>query len=605
MNIRSPHLRLARLIPTLTATLTLLFNVNPRAQQHSDIVSRLGDFDAYMDKALKDFNTPGICVGIVVTNKLVFAKGYGYRDYDNKLPFTPKTLFPLGSNTKLFTAVAAGMLVEEGKLTWDKPIRQAVPTIQFYNDELNNNVTLRDMLSHRTGVTRHDMMWFKSPFTQKELFDRLRYLEPQEPLRQSFLYNNLMYIAVGHIIELKSGQPWEQFVRERILAPLDMTASVYTIADMLKQPERVVRYREKRDTFELYKAPYYEDTEGVAPAGALISNVEEMSHWLIALMNEGKYNGKQVLPAGVLKATLEPAVARPNDGQALGYWEWLNPDYGMGRYTASYRGHFITYHGGVLQGFVSQVSYMPKERIGVIVLVICDPASLVNIVSFNVYERLLGLDQTPWSERMLERRLANKKAATESRSKAGADRVPNTKPSHALADYAAEYENPAYGIVKIGLKGDQLDFTFHNIQLPLSHFHYDRFDTPDDEQEGRFSVNFRTNPQGDINEAVLSLDEAEAVFTRKAVPLGSRLLEKCAGVYLTPAKLKFEITYKTGTGLSIVWPDSPPRELIQIKSLQFRTPDFADVIYEFLLEKEQVKGLKETKPSGQITYPRQ
>src|SRR5208283_3131302 len=107
------------------------------------------------------------------------------------------------------------------------------------------------------------------------------------------------------------------------------------------------------------------------PAGALISNVEELSHWLIALMNEGKYNGKQVLPAGVLKATLEPAVALPNDGQALGYWELLNPDYGMGRWTASYRGHFITYHGGVLQGFVSQMSYLPKERMGVIVLVIC------------------------------------------------------------------------------------------------------------------------------------------------------------------------------------------------------------------------------------------
>jgi CubicO group peptidase (beta-lactamase class C family) len=583
----------------------LLMGMVARAQQQSDIERRLGDFDAYMQKVLKDFNTPGICVGIVVTNKLVFAKGYGYRDYDNKLPFTPRTLFPLGSNTKLFTAVAAGMLVEEGKLTWDKPIRQAVPTIQFYNDELNNNVTLRDMLSHRTGVTRHDMMWFKSPFTQKELFDRLKYLEPQEPLRQSFIYNNLMYIAVGHIIELKSGQPWEQFVRERIMVPLDMTGSVYTIADMLKQPEPVVRYREKRDTFELYKAPYYEDTEGVAPAGALISNVEEMSHWLIALMNEGKYNGKQVLPVGVLKATLEPAVALPDDGQALGYWEWLNPDYGMGRYTAAYRGHFITYHGGVMQGFVSQMSYLPKERIGVIVFVMCDPASVVNVVGFNVYERLLGLDQTPWSERMLERRLANKKAGSESRSKAGADRVPNTKPSHALVDYTAEYENPVYGIVKIGLKGGQLDFTFHKIQLPLNHFHYDRFDTPDDEQEGQFSVNFRTNPQGDINEAVISLDLAEAVFTRKTVPLGPKLLEKCAGAYLTPTKLKFEVTYNPGTGLAIVWPGSPPRHLIQIKNMQFRTPDFVDVVYEFLLEKEQVKGLKETKPSGQITYPRQ
>src|ERR1700674_5785968 len=200
------------------------------AQDNQNDVSRkLQGFDAYMEKVLKDWNAPGVGVGIVVNDKLVFAKGYGYRDYEKKLPFTPKTLQQIASNSKLFTAVAAGMLVEEGKLTWDKPIRDSVPTIQFYNDQLNNNVTLRDMLSHRTGVARHDLIWFKSPFTRKELFDRLKYLEPQEPMRQAFLYNNLMFSAVGQIIELKSGQRWEQFVREKILTPLDMKTTGYSI----------------------------------------------------------------------------------------------------------------------------------------------------------------------------------------------------------------------------------------------------------------------------------------------------------------------------------------------------------------------------------------
>ncbi len=227
-----------------------------------------------------------------VNDKLVFAKGYGYRDYENKLPFTPKTLCQIASNSKLFTAIAAGMLVQEGKLTWDKPVRESVPTIQFYNDELNNNVSLRDMLSHRTGVTRHDLIWFKSPFTRKELFERLKYLEPQEPMRQSFLYNNLMYSAAGEIIELKSGKRWEQFVGERIIAPLDMSATTFLISEMVKSPDHGVPFNEKRDSFELYKIPFYEDTEGVAPAGAVISNIEDLSHWLIALMNDGKYNQK-------------------------------------------------------------------------------------------------------------------------------------------------------------------------------------------------------------------------------------------------------------------------------------------------------------------------
>jgi CubicO group peptidase (beta-lactamase class C family) len=584
----------------------MTFGLAARAQA-PDISKKLEGFDAYMEQTLKDWNTPGVGVGIVVNDKLVFAKGYGYRDYEKKLPFTSKTLQPIASNSKLFTAVAAGMLVEEGKLTWDKPVRESVPTIQFYNDQLNNNVTLRDMLSHRTGVTRHDLIWFKSTFLRKELFEKLKYLEPQEPMRETFLYNNLMFSAVGQIIELKSGKTWEQFVRERIFAPLEMNTTTYTIADMVKQPDYGVPFREKRDSFELYKIPYYEDTEGVAPAGAIISNIDELSQWLIALMNDGKYNGKQVLPASVLKATIQPAIGLPNTlGEALGYWELLNPAYGMGRETASYRGKLLTFHGGDLPGFHSQVSFLPNDKIGVIVFVISDhSAALYNIISYNVYERLLGMDQTPWSQRRLQQRLAGKKAGTEARAKAGADRVPNTKPSHALAEYAAEYENPAYGILKIGLQGDQLQFGFHEFRFPMSHFHYDRFDTPDDEQYGKFSVNFRTNPQGDVNDAVISLDEAEAVFTRKPPTLDAKLLEKLAGTYVTPTKVKFEVQYQPGAGLALAFPGAPPQKLIPIKGLQFRTPQFADSIYEFVVENGQVKALKERDPSGEFTYARQ
>ena len=241
-----------------------------------------------------------------------------------------------------------------------------------------------------------------------------------------------------------------------------------------------------------------------------------------------------------------------------------------------------------------------------IVLVISDhSAPLYNVVSYNVYERLLGMDQTPWSQRRLQQRLAAKKAGTEARAKAGADRILNTKPSHALADYAGDYENSAYGILKIGLKGDTLQFGFHEFQFPMSHFHYDRFDTPDDEQYGRFSLNFRTNPQGDIDGAVISLDEGEVVFTRKPEPLDPALLEKLAGVYMTPTKVKFQVLYQPGTGLSLAFPGGPPVKLIPIKGLKFRTPQFADDIYEFVMENGKVTALKERDPSGEFTFPRQ
>src|SRR5207245_8566141 len=175
-----------RVIPAvLFFTLTLLLMVSgPARAQAPDITKKLDGFDSYMSQILKDWNTPGIGVGIVVNDKLVFAKGYGYRDYEKKLPFTPTTLQQIASNSKLFTAVAAGVLVEEGKLTWDKPIRESVPTIQFYNDQLNDNVTYRHMLQQRPGVTRHDLIWFRSPFTRKELFEKLKYLEPEEAMAE-------------------------------------------------------------------------------------------------------------------------------------------------------------------------------------------------------------------------------------------------------------------------------------------------------------------------------------------------------------------------------------------------------------------------------------
>ena len=591
----------------LLVALLLLTAVTSAYCQDTEIASKLEGFDSYVEKVRNDWNTAGIGVGIVSHGKLVFAKGYGYRDYEKKLPFTAETLCPVASNTKLFTAVAAGMLVEEGKLHWDNPIHDDVPSIRFSTDPLTSGVTLRDMLSHRTGVTRHDSIWYKSEFTRRELFERLQYLEPQEPLRERFLYNNLMYCAVGYSIELQSGKPWEQFVRERILEPLEMRSTCYSISDMLSHPDHGVPFTERRDSFDLYQIPYYEDTNGMAPCGAIISNIDEMSHWLIALMNDGKYAGKQVLPHNVLKETMGPAIALPNTlGETMGYWELLNPVYGMGRQMVSYRGHLLTYHGGDLPGFHSQVSFMPQEDIGVIVFVIGNHASpLINVIGYNAYERLLGMDQTPWSRRRLEMRLKDKKADTLARSKADAGRISGTKPSHPLADYAGEFVHPAYGSLKITLKGNHLHFNFHKLSFPLTHFHYDRFDTPDDEQDGKWSVNFRTNPQGDVDEIMMSLDEAAVVFTRKPEALDPRLLADMVGTYEMPNGMKFTIAAGSAGGLSMmVAAGAPVFPLVPVKGTTFRDAHFPDVLLEFVVENGRVTALKQRAPTGEISCPK-
>jgi CubicO group peptidase (beta-lactamase class C family) len=601
--------KLATIILAL-AVLCTTFQISIHGQGNSapaiDVTQKLAGFDAFMEKTMKEWNAPGIGVGIVVGDKLVFAKGYGYRDYEKKLPITAQTMFPIASNTKLFTAVAAGTLVEEGKLNWDRPIKESVPTIEFYNSYLNNTITLRDMLSHRTGITRHDSIWYKSQYSTKELFERLKYLDPKESPRQIFLYNNMMYAGVGYATELESGKPWPQYVRERILQPLDMKSTGFTIAEMLKQPDYGVPYTERRDSFELYKIPYYEDTDGLAAAGAIVSNIEDLSHWLIALMNNGQYNGKQVLPAKVLDATLQPAIALPNAGaQVRGWWEVLNQAYGMGRWTASYRGRLITFHGGDLPGFHSQISFMPNEHIGVIVFVIGNHiAPLYNPISYNVYERLLSMDETPWTQRLLDIRLKNKKANMEARAKAGFGRVPNTRPSHELADYVGDYDHPAYGTLKISMKDNALRFDFHKIGLPLAHFHFDRFDSPDDEEEGKWSVNFSTNPQGDIDKATVSLDEGEVTFVRRAAKLDEATAQRLAGNYETVSGAKFQVAYRPGSGLFVVRVGAPDQKLVPYKGLKFKIPEFADVIIEFVEEGGQITTMKQIDPSGEYISKR-
>lgn len=574
-----------------------------------DAAQRLQGFDAYMEKVVKDWNVPGIGVAVVVKDKVVFAKGYGYRDYGKKLPFTTRTVVPIASNTKLFTATAAGLLVEDGKLEWDKPVRQFVPGIQFYNDDLNATVTIRDMLSHRTGITRHDSIWYKSDFTRKQLFERLKYLEPTQPMRQAFLYNNMMYAGSGYVIELLSGRKWEDFTRDRLLGPLGMTSTVFSIEDLQKAPEHGVPYTERRDSFELYSIPYYSEAEGVGPAGSMNSNLEDMSRWVIAQLGDGKVDGKPVVPAAVIKATLAPALALPNVAlEARGWGELLNVAYGTGRWTASYRGHLVSYHGGDINGFHSQVLVTPYDGIGVVVLVIGNHAApLYNVVAFNVYERMLGLDQTPWSERQLAVRLKGKEAGKQARAKAGAGRVEGTRPSHPVDDYAGEFEHPAYGVVTIAKKDDGLGFDFHKVKLPLAHFHYDRFDTPDDEQDGKWSVNFGTNPQGEIDRALISLDEAEVVFQRRA-PRELTLpetLQRYAGAYLSPTGAKFEVVLRGGT-LGVLRAGQPFQALVPWKPQRFRLKEFSDVVIEFVVGPDgKVTALKQIFPSGEFVSPRQ
>ena len=214
------------------------------------------------------------------------------------------------------------------------------------------------------------------------------------------------------------------------------------------------------------------------------------------------------------------------------------------------------------------------------------------------------MDQTPWSDRLLDIRLKGKKAATEMRTTVGTDRVPNTKPSHPIEDYAGEYEHPAYGIIKIDQIQSGLQMDYHTIKLPLDHYHYDRFDTPDDERYGTWSINFQTNPQGDVDKAVMSVDEGEVTFVRRPETLSDQMLRQLAGTYETPTGAKFQVILQDNGRLVLSYPGQPNDELIPYKGLKFRVPEYSDVVFEFVMDKDRVTSFKRRDASGEFTYLR-
>jgi hypothetical protein len=265
----------------------------------------------------------------------------------------------------------------------------------------------------------------------------------------------------------------------------------------------------------------------------------------------------------------------------------------------------MTNHGGSLPGFYSQVSAMPYDSIGVIVFVIGEQGSpLSNIIPYNVFERLLGLDQTPWSERGLKDLKEGKIISREGRSKSGSEIIPGTKPSHQLSDYVGQYQNPAYGNINITLADTALQFDFHNMKLPLKHYHYDRFDTPNDEQWGLWTLNFTTNPQGAIDGLYSSVDESQATFKRIADASLSDpgVLIKYTGKYtIAGSFINVELIDKN---LYLISPGQPRIMLIPVKQQSFRINEYPDNSIVFLFEKGEVTGFKQIDPSGEYKVDR-
>ncbi len=364
-------------------------------------IDTLSALDKRIEKIIVDWQVPGCAVGIVKNGKLIYSRGFGYRDVENKLPVTPNTIFPIASNTKLFTSCAVGMLVNDNKLEYDKPIKLIVPEIEFNTLTLNNEVTLRDMLCHRTGISGNDSIWYGTNFTRTEVFSKIKLLEPKTSIRTEFIYSNVMYIAIGEIIKIKINKTWEEYIKEKFLVPLEMNHTVFSIEELEKTSDYAKAYQTDFIKKTLSPIDFYRQTKASAPAMGINSNIIDLSHWVICQLSKGIFNQKEIIPNSVIKETMKPLSISSNSikDKELSY-----ELYGMGRTLRTYKNHLMSEHGGAINGFRSQITLFPDDSLGIIILTNSADHKIASFLQLEIADVILGLEKTQWHERILNRR---------------------------------------------------------------------------------------------------------------------------------------------------------------------------------------------------------
>jgi CubicO group peptidase (beta-lactamase class C family) len=345
-----------------------------------DLTQQLRDF---INESLDLWKAPGIGVGVVRGNEVLLCEGFGLRDREGGQPVTPNSLFAIGSCSKAFTTFDLGLLVDEGKLDWDRPLRDFLPTFQLNDPLASQRITARDIVSHRVGLPRHDLVWYNSPLSRQQIFERLRYLELNKDIRQTFQYNNLMFMAAGVLIQHLSGLSWEDFTRQRVFEPLGMTRSNFSITASQQGDDFALPYHEKKDQVE--RMPF-RNVDAVGPAGSINSCTADLVKWVQVHLNQGRLGEQAIISSANLEQMHSPQMII----QGTPKWKELLPgSYGLGWFIYPYRGWQIVEHGGNIDGFSALVALIPAENIGVVVLTNLDGTSLPTSIAYRVLDLLL------------------------------------------------------------------------------------------------------------------------------------------------------------------------------------------------------------------------
>ena len=443
----------------------------------------LAGIDAYIEAAMPKWRVPALAIAVVKDGEVVLVRGYGVREVGGSERVTGQTVFRLASITKTFTAATVAVLVDEGKLAWDDPVKRHLPEFQLYDSYLTEQTTLRDLLSHRVGLETGDIVARRGDMSRDEILSRLKFLRLYSPFRGRFKYSNLMYVAAGEAVVCASGQPWEDFVTRRLLQPLAMRSTSPNF-ERLKEGNLSTAYRIHDGKLQAVRtAPLI---DAVAPAGSMHSTAEDMAQWLRLWLAEGTIGGQQVLKRDTVREMLAMHTTTPiasrdaSNDYAARFFGW-----GLGWSVLDYRGQKIHTHAG---GSGTFIGLAPEAGIGVVVLTNLEFTNLGGMLMYDVFDAYrVGPEKTFSREawpRWLSADEPPETTGDKARAKLTMSRKSGTRPSVPLAKFAGRYRSDLCGVIEVQESNGGLTLKLGiNPAVTLDHWQDDAFISPSPESD--------------------------------------------------------------------------------------------------------------------------
>ena len=454
-------------------------------------------FSEYVTKAMTTWQIPGLSIAIVRNDSVIYAKGFGVLGARSSAPVDQRTLFEIGSSSKAFTATLVAMLVGEGKMRWDDRLTTYLPDFRMYDAVANEEVTIRDALTHRSGIARGEFVWLGAGISRDEVLHRVRFLKPESPFRSRYSYQNMMFLAAGQAVSQAAGSTWDDLVRERILSPLGMTSTVTSYRGLTNTNVAIPSGLD-HDAVSA-KPPF--DAGNIAPAGAIISNAADMAQWLRFQLKDGVVNGKRLVASAALRETHTPQILMGSGGERADSTSVKRfSSYGMGWMVEDYRNQLSWQHGGNTLGMTAAVGMLPEKTVGVVVLSNMQGAQLPHLLEQYVFDRELGAPTRDLSAEAYERFLKQRRRADSVQTVQLAGHTTNAEPSIPLAAFVGTYADSLYGEMTVSMAGGQPELARGAIKAPLVYWNANNFRwmLPITELTGPEFIKFEISPDNTV-----------------------------------------------------------------------------------------------------------